>query len=123
MSAILSAVLGSGLLIFWAAAIARGELAAAAEPWPGHRRHEASFLVPDVAMGVALLASLVVGPGLADGLRMLAGGGLMFLGLQDFGYLIFTWPDRSPAMRLRTAVISAVALCGGLALWLLALGG
>lgn len=112
----LSLALGTGLLGFWAYALASGELHTKTEPWSGHTRHEATFLVPDVVMGLALIGSVLLPTAwdtIAQTIRLMAAGGLVFLGLMDFSYLATTWRLREPAMRLRTAILSTIALSGG----------
>ena len=117
MIEVLCLLLGTGLLGYWALAITKGELRDAAEPWPGHSRHEACFLVPDVVMGLALILSVILPEQWSDvahTIRLMASGGLVFLGLMDLAYLALTWRLRRPAMRTRTAVLGTIALFGGI---------
>ena len=107
--------LGLGILAFWAVTIRMGGLSRGAEPFPGHRRHEASFLVPDVVLALVLVASAVlsdISPPASERLRLVGAGALAFLGLLDLGYLGLTWGERPLAMRLRTGIVVVVALGG-----------
>lgn len=115
--------LGLGLLAFWAWAFLSGAMSRRDEPWAGFRDHELSFVVPDVIVGVALLAVAWFGEpqsAVAQRLAYACAGALGFLGTLDAGYLIRTWGLRSRGMRTRTAFVVVVCWVGASTLAILA---
>lgn len=117
--AVASLVLGVGILVFWAISLWSGELSRGNEPWAGHRRHETSFIVPDVVLALALILSAALSdlaPDASARLRHMSAGALVFLGIMDLAYLKLTWKDRTRAMRFRTAAVAGVVLVAGGAL-------
>ncbi len=87
--AVLELVTGLGIILFWVGFFTVG--LAPANPPDGYFIYEHSFPPPDSALALTLIASAVLlmrGKPLGRPLSLVAGGGLIFLGVIDFSFNI-----------------------------------
>jgi hypothetical protein len=97
--ALLEMITGLGIILFWVGFFTVG--LAPANPPDGYFVFEHSFPPPDSALALTLIVSAVLllrGKPLGRSLSLVAGGGLIFLGIIDFSFNIQNGMYSGPAL-------------------------